>query len=54
MLTNGPAARIGSVLDVPLPRPRARLDLIADPTYIACRAAVLDFLHRRTQFVEAA
>jgi nitrate/nitrite transport system ATP-binding protein len=54
MLTNGPAATIGSILDVPLPRPRARLELLADPTYISCRAAVLDFLHRRTRFVEAA
>ena len=54
MMTNGPSATIGSVLDVPLPRPRARLELLADPTYISCRAAVLDFLHRRTHFVEAA
>jgi nitrate/nitrite transport system ATP-binding protein len=54
MLTNGPAATIGSILDVPLSRPRARLELLADPTYISCRAAVLDFLHRRTRFVEAA
>ena len=54
MLTNGPSARIGSILDVPLSRPRARLDLVADPTYIGCRAAVLEFLHRRTRFVEAA
>jgi nitrate/nitrite transport system ATP-binding protein len=54
MLTNGPAATIGSILDVPLLRPRARLELLADPTYISCRAAVLDFLHRRTKFVEAA
>jgi nitrate/nitrite transport system ATP-binding protein len=54
MLTNGPAATIGSILDVPLPRPRLRLDLLGDPTYISCRAAVLDFLHRRTKFVEAA
>jgi nitrate/nitrite transport system ATP-binding protein len=54
MLTNGPAATVGSILDVPLPRPRMRLELLADPTYISCRAAVLDFLHRRTHFVEAA
>src|SRR5688572_19672729 len=54
MLTNGPAATIGSILDVPLPRPRARLELLADPTYISCRSAVLEFLHRRTKFVEAA
>jgi nitrate/nitrite transport system ATP-binding protein len=54
MMTNGPSARIGSILDVPLARPRSRLDLVSNPTYIACRAAVLEFLHRRTKFVEAA
>ena len=46
MLTNGPSASIGSILDVPLPRPRARLELLADPTYTSCRAAVLEFLAR--------
>ena len=30
MMTNGPAARIGEVLDVPLPRPRKRLELAAN------------------------
>ena len=54
MMTNGPAARIGSVLEVSLPRPRSRLELLADPTYIECRAAVLQFLQRRTTFVDAA
>ena len=54
MMTNGPSARIGSVLEVPLSRPRARLDLVADSTYNQCRAAVLEFLHRRTKFIEAA
>jgi nitrate/nitrite transport system ATP-binding protein len=54
VLTNGPAARVGAILDVSLSRPRARLDLVGDPTYISCRGAVLDFLHRRTNFVEAA
>jgi nitrate/nitrite transport system ATP-binding protein len=47
MMTNGPAARIGEVLDVPLPRPRDRLKLAADPTYNRCREAVLRFLHER-------
>jgi len=54
MMTNGPSAQIGSILDVPLARPRVRLDLLADPAYISSRAAVLEFLHRRTRFVEAA
>jgi nitrate/nitrite transport system ATP-binding protein len=54
MMTNGPAAYIGEILDVPLPRPRKRLDLAAHPTYIACRKRVLEFLYERHRFVEAA
>jgi nitrate/nitrite transport system ATP-binding protein len=54
MLTNGPAATIGSICDVPLARPRHRLELIADATYVECRAAVLEFLHKRHRFVDAA
>ena len=34
MMTNGPSARIGEVLEVPLARPRKRLSLAADPTYL--------------------
>ncbi|MBI3779134.1 MAG: ABC transporter ATP-binding protein, partial [Gammaproteobacteria bacterium] len=41
MMTNGPAATIGQVLDVPLPRPRERLKLADDPAYNRCRSAVL-------------
>jgi nitrate/nitrite transport system ATP-binding protein len=47
MLTNGPNARIGEILEVDLPRPRDRLALVADPRFIAARAAVLEFLHHR-------
>ncbi|MGE5450798.1 MAG: ABC transporter ATP-binding protein [Acidobacteriota bacterium] len=47
MMTNGPAATIGEVLHVPLPRPRHRVELAADPTYMRCRKAVLDFLYTR-------
>ncbi|MNT73725.1 Bicarbonate transport ATP-binding protein CmpD [compost metagenome] len=47
MLTNGPAATIGEILPVPLSRPRDRVRLANDPTYLSCRAAVVDFLHRR-------
>ncbi|AXV74320.1 nitrate ABC transporter ATP-binding protein [Ralstonia solanacearum] len=46
MMTNGPAATIGEVLTVGLPRPRVRLALADDPAYHACRTAVLDFLYR--------
>jgi nitrate/nitrite transport system ATP-binding protein len=54
MMTNGPAAHIGEVLEVTLPRPRRRLELVTDPTYLKCREAVLKFLYERHRFVEAA
>ena len=54
MLTNGPSSTIGSICQVPLVRPRLRLELIMDPTYVECRAAVLEFLHKRHRFVDAA
>ncbi len=54
MMTNGPSAHIGEVLDVRLARPRRRLELVSDRTYIAAREAVLKFLYERHRFVEAA
>ena len=54
MMTNGPAARIGEVLEVPLVRPRKRLALVGDATYLKCRQRVLEFLYERHHFVEAA
>jgi len=47
MMTNGPAATIGSVLDVKLARPRNRLRLADDPEFNRCRSAVLHFLYER-------
>jgi nitrate/nitrite transport system ATP-binding protein len=47
MLTNGPNATVGEILEVDLPRPRDRLALANDPRFINARAAVLEFLHAR-------
>ena len=47
MMTNGPAATIGEVLEVDLPRPRERLALAANSRYIHLRARVLEFLYHR-------
>ncbi|PKO83273.1 MAG: nitrate ABC transporter ATP-binding protein [Betaproteobacteria bacterium HGW-Betaproteobacteria-11] len=47
MLTNGPAATIGEILAVDLPRPRDRLELAHDPRFAACRASVFEFLYRK-------
>jgi bicarbonate transport system ATP-binding protein/nitrate/nitrite transport system ATP-binding protein len=47
MMTNGPAANIGEILDIPFPRPRDRLKMIENPQYIELRNYALDFLFRR-------
>ena len=47
MMTNGPAAQIGEILDVPLARPRKRLELAGNTTYLRCRQRVLEFLYER-------
>ena len=47
MLTNGPSASIGDILTVELERPRDRVALSENATYMRTRAAVLDFLYRR-------
>ena len=52
MMTNGPAATIGEILPVPLARPRDRVALAEDPTYVHCRKQVLDFLYTRQAHVE--
>ena len=52
MMTNGPAATIGEVLAVDLPRPRRRVELAEDPRYGQYRKAVIDFLYTRQAHVE--
>lgn len=47
MMTNGPSATIGEILEVNLPRPRARLALAEDQEYNHLRSEVLRFLYER-------
>jgi nitrate/nitrite transport system ATP-binding protein len=47
MMTNGPSAGIGEILEVNLARPRARLDLAEDHDYNHLRSEVLRFLYER-------
>lgn len=47
MMTNGPAATVGEILSVDLPRPRSRLKLAEDPHYHRLRSEVLRFLYER-------
>lgn len=52
MMTNGPSATIGEILEVKLPRPRDRLALADDPTFVRCRQQVLQFLYEKQRKVE--
>ena len=44
LMTDGPEAHIGEILDVPFARPRSRVEVLEHPEYYACRARVIDFL----------
>ena len=53
MMTNGPAATIGQVLAVDLPKPRHRVEMVEDRGYVQYRKQVIDFLYMRHSHVEA-
>jgi len=52
MMTNGPSATIGDVLEVKLARPRNRVALAESSQYLSYRKAVIDFLYTRQSHVE--
>jgi nitrate/nitrite transport system ATP-binding protein len=47
MLTTGPEAHIGQVLEVPIPRPRHRLEVVNHPSYYALRGEIVYFLNQQ-------
>ncbi len=47
MMTNGPHAKIGEVMEIPFPRPRERVRIMEDPEYYKLRNYALDFLFNR-------
>lgn len=47
MMTNGPRAKIGEILDIPFSRPRNRSQITEDPRYYELRNYALDFLFHR-------
>lgn len=53
MMTNGPAARVGQVIEVPFERPRVRTVVLEHPEYYALRGQMIEFLedqdHKREQ-----
>ncbi len=52
MMTNGPAATIGEILDIKLPRPRNRITLADDKQYNHYRHEVLTFLYEKQRKIE--
>ncbi|WP_281647744.1 ABC transporter ATP-binding protein [Parendozoicomonas sp. Alg238-R29] len=52
MMTNGPSATVGEILDVKLERPRSRLELADNPEYNHLRSEVLKFLYEKQRKVE--
>lgn len=53
MMTNGPAATVGEILQIDLPRPRDRLALADNPQYNHYRHQVLSFLYEKQRKVES-
>ncbi|AFY72265.1 nitrate transport ATP-binding subunits C and D [Synechococcus sp. PCC 7502] len=47
MLTNGPSAHIGQILEVDLPRPRHRMEIVNNPSYYRMRGELVEFLNRQ-------
>src|SRR5260370_37760977 len=48
MMTNGPAATVGEILEVKFPRPRSRKQLLEDPEYYRLREQLIGFLEERS------
>lgn len=44
LMTDGPEATVGEILDVPFQRPRRRASVLSHPEYHRCRLRVIDFL----------
>lgn len=47
MMTNGPAAQVGEILNIPFARPRDRDRIMEDPEYYKLRNSILEFLYDR-------
>jgi nitrate/nitrite transport system ATP-binding protein len=47
MLTNGPDAHIGRILEVDIPRPRQRMEVVNHPAYYEYRSEIINFLNQQ-------
>jgi nitrate/nitrite transport system ATP-binding protein len=51
LMTNGPSARVGEIVDVTIPRPRSRETIIEHPHYYKIRNHIIHFLVRHASHV---
>jgi bicarbonate transport system ATP-binding protein len=49
MLTNGPESKIGQILEVDIPRPRKRMEVVEHPSYYSLRSEMIYFLNQQKQ-----
>ncbi|MBD2577707.1 nitrate ABC transporter ATP-binding protein [Oscillatoria sp. FACHB-1406] len=47
MLTNGPGSQIGQILNVDIPRPRKRMEVVEHPSYYSLRSEIIYFLNQQ-------
>ncbi|MBE9020537.1 ABC transporter substrate-binding protein, partial [Chroococcidiopsidales cyanobacterium LEGE 13417] len=47
MLTNGPESKIGGILEVDIPRPRKRMQVVEHPSYYSLRSEMIYFLNQQ-------
>ena len=48
-MTNGPQARVAESVDITIPRPRSRTEIIEHPNYYAIRNHLVQFLGKRSK-----
>ncbi|MDX2096813.1 MAG: nitrate ABC transporter ATP-binding protein, partial [Leptolyngbyaceae cyanobacterium bins.59] len=53
MMTNGPDAHIGQILEVPFPRPRHRMEVVNHPNYYGLRSEIVYFLNQQKRAKKA-
>jgi len=52
LMTNGPEARLAEIVEVKLPRPRSRADIIDESEYARLRSHIIHFLMERSRHLQ--
>src|SRR5258708_22217099 len=52
LMTNGPDARLAEIVEVKLPRPRSRADVIVEPEYTRLPSHIIHLLVERSRYLQ--